>query len=182
MKSFAVFLIVIFASPSFATEVRFEGAARVKRGNSAFEDVKEGQSIELKAGESVLALPRQGLPLMIFQPASSSSKIVVSDADLREAVRAELQPKLESATSEIVNGLRKAESFIQRKNHEQARAIVGELKQKYPGISSVLFLSGTVNYLLNDRASAIEDLQAGLALDSTNDPARRLLERLKGNK
>lgn len=181
MKFFAFLFSILFVyTASHAAQIRFEGAVKVKRGAGGFDELKQGQTVELKDGESLFALPERGIPVVVYLPASSSAELTVTDGDLRTALGAELRPVLETSTSEIVNGLRKAESLMQRKSYEQALSIVGDLNKKYPRISAVLFLSGTIHYLLNDKATAIDELSSGLQLDPQNEPAKKLLERLKG--
>lgn len=178
---FTTLIAFSFISSARATEVVFESDVKVKRGDqNSFEDIKAGQSLPLIAGESVFALNSQNMPVLIVAPAKDKARVVVADSNMSTAIQAHLQPTLQKATSEIVDGLRKAEILIQKKDFTQASTIILSLKSKYTDISSLLFMSGTLAYLQNNKSSAIEDLSRGLQLDPNNEPAKKLLAQLKG--
>ncbi len=167
-------------SGAFATTVVFESDVRVKReGQSSFEVQKKDSPLSLKNGDSALVSTSQGLPLLIVTPKDEKSQIRVSDSDLSTVTRDQLQPALQAATSEIVDGLRKAEALIQRRDYEQALQTTSGLKAKYPRLSSILFTDATANYLSNNKAAAIESLERGLELEPSNASATKLLKKLK---
>ena len=159
----------------------FESDVKVKRNDqNSFEEIKAGQALSLAPGESVFALNSQNMPVLIVTPAKDKGRVVVADSNMSMAMQAHLQPALQKATGEIVEGLRKAEILIQKKDFTQATAIVLSLKSKYTDIASLLFMSGTLSYLQNNKSAAIEDLSRGLQLDPNNEPAKKLLAQLKG--
>lgn len=170
----------LVSSMAFSTTVIFENDVRLKReGQTTFTTLKKETPVEFKSGDSALASTSQGLTLLILAPRDEKSSVRVSDADLSNATRDQLQPALQSATSEIIDGLRKVESLIQKRDYEQALQITSNLKSKYPRISSILFTDGTANYLMNNKAASIESLEKGLELDTSNAAASKLLKKLK---
>lgn len=180
-KFFFTTIVILFAHSAHATDVVFESDVQIKRNDqNSFENLKAGQSISLNAGESVFALNNQNMPVLIIAPVKDKGRVVVADSNISLAIQAQLQPSLQKATGEIIDGLRKAEGLIQKKDFTQASAIILSLKSKYKDISSLLFMSGTLSYLQNNKSAAIEDLQRGLSLDPNNEPAKKLLAQLKG--
>lgn len=164
-----------------AGEVIFESDVQVKKNaQNSFENLKAGQSLPLQAGDSFFVITPQNIPLLIFSPSKTNAKFVVADTNISTALQEQLQPVVQKATTEIIDGLRRTEALIQKKDYQQAATIVVSLKSKYPNISSLLFMSGTLNYLTNNKSAAVEDLQRGLSLDPGNEPAKKLLAQLKG--
>jgi len=180
-KFFITTILFLFTPLAHATDVVFESDVQFKRNNqNAFEPLKAGQSISLNSGDNVFALNGQNMPVLIVAPAKDKARVVVADSNISVALQAQLQPTLQKAISEIVDGLRRAENLIQKKDYVQASAILFSLKSKYKDISSLLFMSGTLSYLQNNKTVAIEDLTRGLQLDPNNEPAKKLLAQLKG--
>lgn len=183
MKTSIFFLtyFLISSVPAFGAEIIFDADTRVKMsGAQNFSDQKAGTSIELKPGSDILILSKKNFPMIIMTPQSGSSKVKITDGLMEQVLTEQIQPAVQSATSDILKELKKTELLIQKRELNQALAIVTVLKQKYKNISSILFMSGTVFYLLNNKTNAIEDLEAGLKLDPTDEAAKKLLERLKG--
>lgn len=180
-KYFFTAILVLFAHAASATDVVFESDVQIKRHDqNTFQPLKAGESIPLKSGDSVFALNSQNMPVLILAPAKEKGRVVVADSSISTALQAQLQPTLQKATSEIIDGLRRAEALIQKKDYTQASTIILSLKSKYKDISSLLFMSGTLSYLQNNKSAAVEDLSAGLRLDPNNEPAKKLLAQLKG--
>lgn len=166
-----------------ASELRFESDVKMKQlDQPAFSTVKAGETINLKAGDATLMVSKKGLPVLIFIPGSSDAKLLLKDSHFDDALREQLSPSLDTATNEIVTGLRKAETLIHKKEIGQALTVVNALKAKYKNVSSVLFMSGTLAYLQNDKAGALTDLEKGLEIDPQDEAAKSLLLRLKGGK
>jgi len=166
---------------AMAAELVFESDVQIKKNEqNSFETIKAGQSLPLQAGDNVFVMTSQNLPLLVVAPSKNNSKIVVSDTNMTAALQEHLQPIVQKATMEIVDGLRKAETLIQKKDYTQASTIILSLKSKYKDISSLLFMSGTISYLMNNKSAAMEDLQKGLIIDPANEPAKRLLAQMKG--
>lgn len=166
---------------SYASEVIFESDVQLKKGQqTGFESVKAGASVKLEPGENAFVMTPQNLPILIYATQKEGSKIIVSNTSVAAALADQLQPSLEKATNEIIDGLRRAESYVKKRDFTQASSITAALKEKYRNISAVLFMSGTVYFLMNNKNSAIEDLQNGLRLDPNNEPAKKLLSQIKG--
>lgn len=172
----------LFASlPALAGKIAFESTVQVKKADQvSFETVASGTNIDINPGDQLLVVSKQGLPLLVFAPSSKDSSIVIQDGAVNTALQEQLQPSIEKSTNEIIEGLRRAETLIQKRDFNQASVVTSSLKEKYKNISSVLFLSGTLNYLMNNKSAAVEDLQKGLALDPNNESAKKLLAQLKG--
>ncbi len=179
--SILVFAIATLATQrTLAEDIFFESEVRVKRENqNSFEALKPNSPLKLKAGESALVSTAQGFPMLIYAPSSPSAQIKVADVNLEVFAQDSLRPQLEKSTRDVVNTLRKVDAFIERREYDQALAILAPVRAKYPNISQVLFASATVNYLTNNRALAVDDLQKGLELDPEDAAAKKLLARLK---
>lgn len=176
-----IMICSLLGSLAQATEISFESDVRIKKlGDNSFSELKSGASASLADGESLTVLTPKGIPVVIHAPSSSRSKITLTDSNLSSIFDEKLQPSLERTANEVVDGLRKAEVLIKKKDYSQARALVNDLKNKYPRISALLFMSGTIHYLMNDKPSAVEDLEKGLQIDSQNEPARKLLAQMRG--
>lgn len=184
MNFYHFLTILFFCSHQFvqASEIVFESNVQFKRNNQAnFESLKAGDSLSLKSGENAFVITPQNIPVLVYSVQKEGSKITIADSNITTALLEQLQPSLQKATNEIIDGLRKAETLVQKREISQASSITSTLKEKYRNISSVLFMSGTIFYLMNNKASAIEDLQNGLRLDPNNEPAKKLLIQLKGS-
>lgn len=166
---------------SQAQKILFEQKARFKSEESSqFEDLKPGDILDLKKSKSWFVISEKGLPFVIVQPSSKNSEIKLSENHLDELMLESVSPEVNRMVSEILIGLRKAEGLMQRQNYVQALNLVTPLKEKYKRISTILFLSGSLHFLLNNKTSSIEDLEAGLKIDPSYEPAQKLLQKLKG--
>lgn len=164
-----------------AAEIVFETDVRTQSGDTqGFSEQKSGTTLKVPAGSETLVVNPKGLPLLIVVAQSKDSVVRVSDASLQNVMREQMAPLLQSATEDVVREMKKAELLIQKRDLAKASALLTSLKQKYPGVSAVYFLSGTVNYLQNSKPSAIEDLEAGLRINADDESAKKLLARLKG--
>ena len=161
---------------TFATNVRYK-----RPDENSFIELKSGEKLSLKQGDSLLITTSEGLPMLIYSTKSASSQIHIPNADLQSIMQEQLKSALEKSTQEIVEGLRRTEALIQKRDYAQALSTISPLKEKYKTISSVLFMSGTVHYLMNNKDLAIEELQQGLLLDPENIPAKNLLQKLGGH-
>ncbi|MBX3041136.1 MAG: hypothetical protein KF789_10575 [Bdellovibrionaceae bacterium] len=178
---FFIMIFILSGSVSNAAEIVFETDVKIKKmKESSFSDIKAGTSTSLPEGDSLIVLTPKGLPLVVLAPSSARSKVVITDSNMTSVFDEKLQPSLEQATTEAIDGLRKAEVLIKKKDYAQARSLVNDLKGKYSRISSILFMSGTIHYLMNNRPSAIEDLEKGLQIDSQNEAAKKLLVQMRG--
>lgn len=171
----------LLGSLARAAEISFESDVKIKKpGDGVFSDLKGGTSTSLPDGESLMILTPRGMPMLLHSLSSDRSKTVVTDANLEAAFAERIQPALDRSVNSIVDGVRRAEVLIQKKDYLQARTLVNDLKSRYPRISAVLFMSGTIHYLMNNKASAIEDLEKGLQIDPQNESARKLLAQMRG--
>lgn len=181
LNFFLSLLIILSLQESPAASVSFEDEVSIKRPDqTSFEKVGQGKQIPLEDGDTLFILTKEGLPLILTSPLSKTSNISITSPRLKYLMSEQVRPNLESSTNEIVRELRKAENLIQKKDLLQAQSIVLQLKEKYPRISSVLFMSGTVHFLLNNKSTAQEDLTRGLELDPGYEPAKKLLLQIKG--
>lgn len=180
-KTFLGLLIFLAAPVARTAEIIFESDIQFKRPEqNSFESLKAGQGIPLKAGDYIFAMTSHNLPLLVVAPEKERSRVVVSNVLLSSSLQLQLKPHLQKATTEIIEGLRQAETLIQKKDLSQATALITSLKNKYQDIPSLIFMSGTLAYLTNDKNTAVQELQRGLELDPGNEPARKLLKQLKG--
>lgn len=179
-----LFLGIFFGiCPTYAAWVSFEEEVRIKRPDQvSLEKFDQGKKLELNAGETVFILTKEGLPVILTSPLSKDSHLSVASPHLKYILAEQLRPSLETSTNIIIKELRRAEALIQKKDLTQAQSVILPLKEKYPDISSILFMSGTVNFLLNSKSAAIEDLSRGLQIDPDYEPAKKLLAQLKGVK
>jgi hypothetical protein len=175
------FIALNICSAAHAQTISFQSKVKVKKMNETqFSEIAETEKIGLKAGESMLLVPREGLPIIFYSPISANSELKVSDAVLSDLFHERQQETLNSYINEIVDGIRKTESAIKYREYGQALLSITQLKNKYPQVSSVLFMSGTVHYLNNNKSAASEDLEKGLLIEPNNLAAKKLLHQLKG--
>lgn len=179
-RVFILTALAAFLSFASAEEVSFESDVSCKKADEMnFSTIKSGDKLVLKPGETAFVLSKNGVPLLIY-PSAKDSRITVTDANFASLLSEMLQPQLEKSSSEIIDGLRRADSLIQKRDFNQAAQVILPLRTKFPRISSVLFMDGTIHYLLNDRATAIADLEKGLQIDPGNEDAKRLVAKLRG--
>jgi Flp pilus assembly protein TadD len=179
----SVSLTAFFGLNAKSEEITFDSEVHYKKEmQSAFSDLKKGDVLQLKTGETALVSTAQGMPLLVYSAQNKNSQVHVDDENLNSLLQEQLQPALEKATGEIISGIRRTEGLLQKRDYVQALAVISPIKEKYPAISSVLFLSATVHYLSNNKGPAMEELQKGLQLDPNNEPAKKLLDKLKDAK
>jgi len=177
---FIIFITYVYVLAN-AEEISFESDVSYKKNDQQeFTEVKSGEKIELSRGDNAFVTTKQGIGIFILSPEKSDAQIVIPDTSVNQSIFEQLRPTLEKDTSEIVDGLRKTEALVQKRDYNQASQIILALKQKYKNISSILFMNATIRYLLNDKNAAIEDLTKGLEIDPTNESAKKLLSQLKG--
>lgn len=179
---FYIFLFLTFEmGAAKAEQFSFEGIAKYKKADQAtYTDLKSGETLELNEGESALVVTSQGMPMLVFSAKSRKSNIHVSAANLSGLVISQAQPYLDRTANEVIDGLRKTESLLQKREYQQALTVVSGLKEKYGQISSVMFMSATVQYLLKNKTAASEDLQRGLKIEPENSAAKKLLAQVRG--
>jgi tetratricopeptide (TPR) repeat protein len=178
------FLIVqIYSVPIWAVELQFESIMKIKKNDvNEFLEVGPQAPLTLKKGESALISHPLGLPVLVIVPKEESSKLTITSNELLNLTDLQVAKVVNQRVNEILIEMRKAESFVNKKNYTQALAVLQNLKNKYDQIAPIYFMSATVSYLLNDRKSAIDELEKGLKLQPEDQVAKNLLEKLKANK
>ena len=182
MKTLSILLTIgLFSVSAQAVELSFDSDMQVKKvSEKTFSTVKSGESLKLAAGEGAIVVPPKSIPVLVYNPSSDKNGITLKDSQFEQLLLEKTQSSIQAATNEIVRGLRQAEAQIQKRDYLKARSDLDSLKRKYPQVSSILFLSGTANYLANDRKAAIDDLNQGLVIDPQNEEAKKLLQQLRG--
>lgn len=142
-------------------------------------DLKAQQPLAIEAGESVFVSTPDGLPFVILSASHSQSKINIPSSQISLLSVEQASPHLEKMSNEVIDGLRRVDGMISKRDYSAALTKVTALKEKYKSLSSVLFLSGTVNYLSNNKSAAAKDLEKGLAINPENSSAKKLLEKIK---
>jgi hypothetical protein len=174
-------MILIGNTHSFAFEVKIEGEGKIKLlDEKEFIEKKSGDTFKIPNGSTAIYVPKYGIPMLINSPEEKRSELVLKQEDENDILQAKIQPYVEQFVTEITSEIKKVEIAIQRKEYNEASRIVGSLKEKYKNISAILFLSGSLNYLMNNKAAAKSDLEKGLALEPNNTPAKKLLLQLGG--
>lgn len=179
-RTIFIYMLFIFSTTVGAEEITFDANIKYKKNDATeFTELKAQQPLVLEAGDKALVNTNEGLPFLIFSAKNSSSKINIPHSQISMAVLEQAAPFLEKATSDIVEGVRKVDSLISKRDYSSALTTVTALKEKYKGQSTILFLSGTANYLSNNKQAAIKDLEGGLAINPDNSSAKKLLEKIK---
>ncbi|MBY0316219.1 MAG: hypothetical protein K2Q26_11900 [Bdellovibrionales bacterium] len=173
-------LVLCYSFPTIAAELQFESDVRVKKTDQLeFISIKAGEKLTLKRNESYIVVNSQSLPMVIFSPINDNSEVLITDKNIQQTLDEQISKTLSSRTNEIIDGLRKAESHLIKKDYPQALALATSLKDKYPQVSSVLFFRATTLSLMNNRKEALSDLEKGLTIDPQSAAALALQKRLK---
>jgi tetratricopeptide (TPR) repeat protein len=176
-----LYTILLFWTPLVgALQIESEVVTKVKKDTSSETTLQPGEHLELEPGETALAIPLNGIPVMILYPQSHTTKIQLSSVDFKSYSEKTLSQMINQQSNEILTGIRKAETAISQRNYTQAASLLSPLRQKFPNISSILFISASVEFLLKNKSSAIEYLQKGLAIDPNDSAANKLLAELQG--
>jgi tetratricopeptide (TPR) repeat protein len=152
----------------------------LKESQNEFMNVKTGELFEIKKGESAYIIPDESLPFLLFVPESENSQINLNAVDLKKISDQQILQVLGKKINEVILGLRKAEFLMHKKDYSQALQNLTSLKEKYPTVASVFFLSASINLLSKNRSQALEDVQRGLILDPEDEKAKKLLKELQG--
>lgn len=180
LKFFLTCLVIIFSFHVDAEEITFDSNVKYKKNDSTETvELKAQQPLALQAGEKVFVNTSEGIPLIIFSASYSNTKINIPNTQLSMMALEQSIPYFEKTTNDILEGLRRVDSLISKRDYTQAVIKITALKEKYKGLSSVLFLSGTANYLSNNKTAAIKDLESGLLISPDNSSAKKLLEKIK---
>lgn len=173
-------MLFLFSVGLPAQEIIFDTNIKYKKNDTnEYVELKAQQPLSLQAGERILVSAHSGIPLLILAPAQASSKIQITQSQLSMAALDQVSPYLERTTSDIIDGVRRVDNLISKRDYSQALSTVNALKEKYRGLSTLLFLSGTANYLNNNKSAALKDLEEGLSISPDNSSAKKLLEKIK---
>lgn len=175
-------LLVLLEFPIIqAQTIYFDGDIQYKKNqDTKFTELKSGQSIKISSGDYLLAETTDNLPVLVIAAKSDKANIRITNADINQGYIKKLTDQVNTSVNEIIENLRKSEALMQKREYVQAINILNPIREKYSKNSEVLFLSGTLNYLLNNSKIAQEELEKGLALDPKNTSAQKLIENIKG--
>jgi hypothetical protein len=179
-QNYFIYMLLLFSSTLCAEEITFDTNVKYKKNEATeFVELKAQQPLFLKAGDKAFVNTNDGIPFIVFSSQNSSSKINIPNSQISLVALEQTTPFLEKTTSDIIEGVRKVDNLISKRDYALALTTVTVLKEKYKGLSTVLFLSGTANYLNNNKQAAIKDLEGGLAINPENSSAKKLLEKIK---
>lgn len=177
---FTILSVLTITCSVNAEEIIFESSVKYKKNEATeFTELKAQESLAIGKGDRVFVNTQEGIPLIILSAQQANSKITIPNIQLSMVALEQSRPYLEKTTNEVIEGLRRVENLISKRDYTQAVTRITALKEKYKGLSAVLFLSGTANYLANNKTAAIKDLESGLLINPENSSAKRLLEKIK---
>lgn len=175
--------VIICSFPFFsvqAEEIVFDSNVKFKKNNSTeFVELKAQQPLVIEAGESAFVSTQEGLPFVILSASRSNSTINIPSSQISLMSIEQASSYLEKTANEVVDGIRRVDRLITKRDYSTALNTITKLKEKYNNISSILFLSGTINYLSNNKSVAVKDLEKGLTINPENSSAKKLLEKIK---
>ena len=181
--NYAILLTYLFLFTAFnaqAAVVEFETSARVGQMDSdKLNSFSAGQRLDLKDGQAYVVVPEGQLPWLIFNPANRNSQIKLSSSKSEALYQNLMQPVLDRQLNEILNEVNRVQMMIQKRDYSNAVTQARQLKEKYPRLATVYFLSGTANFMANNKSVASEDFKRGLEIDPKNDWAKSLQEKLQ---
>lgn len=164
-----------------AQTVYFDSDVQIKKNQEdKFTDLKSGQTIKLSPGDFLLAQTKDNLPVLVLAAKSDKANVKITNADISQNYLKKLNSQVNDQVSEIIDALRKSESLMQKREYMQALTILNPVREKYQQNAELLFLSGTLNYLLNNNKIAQDELEKGLEINPKNSAAQKLLENIKG--
>ena len=182
-QKLAIFILSLLPAVSQAVEIQPSvGSSYRLSDQKNFTKVEGATTFTLKDADYALITGGSQLPILIVNPKSSKAVIEIPDADNREVLSSLVDPQVNKAVNEIVDGTVSAQILIQQKNYEQALRITTQLQQKYSAVANLYFLEGTIHYLMNNKSLAIAKLEQGLTMAPDNTQGQNLLKQLKGGK
>lgn len=177
--SFTISLLLTITAQ--AVELKFPADSKyLLPGGDILKFANNDKNLELKDGGSVIILVNDSIPVLVHHSKNSNAKIEINPADLKKITDQFLAPQLNTALNEIAKAQVEIQGLIQKRNLNVALTKVNQLKEKYNGVALILFLEGTVHYLLNNKQLATSALEQGLVIDPNNSDAKSLLSKLKG--
>lgn len=184
MNLYYFFVFVhLFALNCVGAELQFESDVRIKKTDqSEFVTLKSGDKFQVNSGDNFLIINTENFPMLVIAAKNDNSQITITNKDFQQMIDEQIARTLSSRTSEILDGLRKAESFLIKKDFNQALTTATQLKEKYPFIAPVLFLRATTLSLMSNNKEALTDLEKGLEIDPKNSSAIHLQKKIKESK
>lgn len=82
----------------------------------------------------------------------------------------------DKVSNELINGLFEAQAFAQKGQHQSCLDKLADLEKKFPTVSAIFEMRGSVHLLQQDYAQARKDLQQALLLDPDNRDLKTLFE------
>lgn len=173
-------ILCLFICQANAVQLQSEIELRVKKESATdFNLIKAGEILELNRGETVLAVPSTGLPFFILVPSSQNAKFQLAAGDVSSMAQNQVAEVVGKTVHEVIIGLRKAETFMSKREYTQGLSVLMPLKQKYPQVAEIFFLSASLNYLNKNKNAALDDVQKGLAIFPEDESAKKLLANLQ---
>ncbi len=173
--SFILFLLNL--KICFAESITFDSPVRyLKNEDNQYIELKSKEELILKSGDKVFVNPNDNLPFFIYSTSSDKTFIHIPGNQLKNLDQERTTAQVEKMTNSVLGQIRQIDSMIASRNFKEALNQVNDLKLKYRHLSEIYFLSGTVNYLLNNKSVAIKDLESGLSINAENKAAKKLLE------
>lgn len=175
-----VMFLCLFSSQANAVQLQSEIELRVKKESSAeFNLIKAGETLEIQKGETVYAVPSIGLPFFILVPSSQDAKFQLASGDVSSMAQTQVAEVVGKTVHDVITGLRKAETFMSKREYTQGLSVLAPLKQRYPQVAEIFFLSASLNYLNKNKNAALDDVQKGLAIVPEDESAKKLLTSLQ---
>lgn len=82
----------------------------------------------------------------------------------------------DKVSNELINGLFEAQTFAQKGQHQACLDKLADLEKKYPSVSAIYEMRGSLHLLQQDYPQARADLQRALLLDPDNRDLKNLVE------
>lgn len=179
----AIYIFSLLPAVTQAVEIQPSvGSSYRLSDQKNFTKVEESKPFDLKTADYALITGNSQLPILVINPKSSKAVIEIPETDNREVLSSLVDPQVNKAVNEIVDGTLSAQVLIQQKNYEQALRVTTQLQQKYSAVANLYFLEGTIHYLMNNKSLAIAKLEQGLTMAPDNTQGQNLLKQLKGGK
>lgn len=175
---FSYVTIFCLTTSAVAATLEFDADTRVKKMDADRSEIaKAGSKLDIPDGDALLVMADGMVPMLVVSP-SRTSNLKMNAVQVRSFEDHYLAPVLDRRLNEVINEVNRVQSFIQKRDYNNAGTQVKVLQEKYPRLATIHFLSATINFLSNNKTMAREDVKRGLAIDPENESAKRLLEKL----
>jgi tetratricopeptide (TPR) repeat protein len=158
--------------------VRTEGKAT---GLKTREVMKLGKNSKLKldSTEPHLIELDDRLPVVLV-PYGNSSAIELDPPAVDTAFKKRAQEEGSAMLSALMNDVNRIQRMIHRKRFEEANESLERLKERYPNVRFLDFISGSILAMRGDRQGAIEATERALEAHPDYEEGRSFLKQLKG--